>query len=46
MDKKGTNEKWVVEFLLSDYGIKSTGKTKEGTVPVSFAAPALIAMMM
>jgi hypothetical protein len=34
-----------VEFLLSGDEIKSTGKMKEGTMPVPPAAPALRAMM-
>jgi hypothetical protein len=33
------------EFLLSGDEIKSTGKMKEGTMPVPPAAPALKAMM-
>jgi hypothetical protein len=34
-----------VEFLLSGDEIKSTGKMKEGTMPVPPVAPALRAMM-
>jgi hypothetical protein len=34
------------EFLLSGDEIKSTGKMKEGTVPVPLTTPALRAIMM